>query len=107
MPHLPVSQRVALRGRAACQVGVARDLLCLAPTDRVSFKRGDSGSLDQKALREFDLNARFGPCVGVTRLQRWERAQAFDLDPPAHVQALILAHPGDTAYEQCLWNDAL
>ena len=24
----------------------------------------------------------YGPCIGVTRLQRWERAEALGLDPP-------------------------
>jgi hypothetical protein len=24
----------------------------------------------------------YGPCIGVTRLQRWERAEALDLNPP-------------------------
>ncbi|KAJ7678199.1 DNA polymerase delta, subunit 4-domain-containing protein [Mycena polygramma] len=33
-------------------------------------------------LRVFDLSYEYGPCVGVTRLERWERAFALGLDPP-------------------------
>lgn len=33
--------------------------------------------------------SRFGPCTGVTRLQRWERAAKLGLDPPAEVPELV------------------
>lgn len=36
----------------------------------------------------FDIRVRsyeYGPCVGVTRLERWERAQAMGLNPPDEV----------------------
>ncbi|KAH9057458.1 DNA polymerase delta, subunit 4-domain-containing protein [Lactarius vividus] len=33
-------------------------------------------------LRIFDLSYEYGPCVGVTRMERWERASALGLDPP-------------------------
>lgn len=32
----------------------------------------------------------FGPCVGVTRLERWERAQALGLNPPSEVSSDLL-----------------
>lgn len=35
-------------------------------------------------LRKFDLNPRFGPFVGIDRLDRWERAERFGLNP--HLQ---------------------
>ncbi|KAL4431950.1 hypothetical protein ABPG77_000217 [Micractinium sp. CCAP 211/92] len=44
---------------------------------------------DEAALRQFDLDSRFGPCTGVTRLQRWERAAKLGLDPPAEVPELV------------------
>lgn len=37
-------------------------------------------------LRVFDLTPDYGPCVGVTRLQRWERAQEWGLEPPKEVR---------------------
>ncbi|TFY54141.1 hypothetical protein EVG20_g9831 [Dentipellis fragilis] len=33
-------------------------------------------------LRVFDLSYEYGPCVGVSRLERWERAEALGLNPP-------------------------
>ena len=36
-------------------------------------------------LRIFDMTSRYGPCVGVTRLQRWERAKKWGLNPPEEV----------------------
>lgn len=35
---------------------------------------------------------RFGPCTGVTRLQRWERAYRLGLEPPAEVPELVRRH---------------
>jgi DNA polymerase delta, subunit 4 len=38
----------------------------------------------------------YGPCVGVTRLERWERAAALGLNPPPEVNlsklTIILIH---------------
>ncbi len=30
----------------------------------------------------------YGPCIGMTRLQRWERADALGLNPPLAVSTL-------------------
>ncbi len=38
----------------------------------------------------FDLSYEYGPCVGVTRLERWERALALGLNPPAEVSFIPL-----------------
>ncbi|KAK6363814.1 hypothetical protein TWF730_001222 [Orbilia blumenaviensis] len=44
----------------------------------------------EKILRHFDLSSQYGPCVGVTRLKRWERAQRLGLEPPIEVLAVLL-----------------
>ena len=31
------------------------------------------------------MTASYGPCVGMTRLQRWERAKKWGLNPPEEV----------------------
>ena len=36
-------------------------------------------------LRQFDMTYRYGPCVGITRTTRWERARRLGLDPPSEV----------------------
>ncbi|CAJ1935916.1 unnamed protein product [Sphenostylis stenocarpa] len=43
----------------------------------------------EKLLRQFDLNMACGPCVGITRLERWERAQSLGLNPPLEIESLL------------------
>lgn len=40
-------------------------------------------------LRDFDLTGRYGPCVGITRLERFERAQRMKMDPPAVIGKIL------------------
>uniref|UniRef100_A0ACD5Y049 Uncharacterized protein n=1 Tax=Avena sativa TaxID=4498 RepID=A0ACD5Y049_AVESA len=76
------------------------------------------GSLDLKddfgeqeeQLRQFDLDMKFGPCIGVNRLQRWERASAMGLQPPPHLWDL-LTHASSVKNRnnggpspECLWE---
>ncbi|KAK6356561.1 hypothetical protein TWF718_000912 [Orbilia javanica] len=44
----------------------------------------------EKILRHFDLSSQYGPCVGVTRFKRWERAERLGLGPPIEVLAVLL-----------------
>lgn len=41
-------------------------------------------------LRRWDLSYEYGPCVGMTRLERWERAEKLGLNPPEMVTRLLL-----------------
>jgi hypothetical protein len=45
-------------------------------------------------LRMFDLDVRYGPCVGISRLERWERAQALGLEPPLLVREVLTSASG-------------
>ncbi|KAI0701136.1 DNA polymerase delta, subunit 4-domain-containing protein [Cerioporus squamosus] len=56
-------------------------------------------------LRVFDLSYEYGPCVGVSRLERWERAQALGLSPPPEVKEILLTEEGstDTQYTQSVF----
>ncbi|KAM8841805.1 DNA polymerase delta subunit 4 isoform 1-T1 [Synchiropus picturatus] len=56
-------------------------------------------------LRQFDLDWRFGPCTGISRLQRWERAQLHGLSPPEEIRYLLLQTHTDPEYSQSLWSD--
>ncbi|XP_027338264.1 DNA polymerase delta subunit 4-like [Abrus precatorius] len=56
---------------------------------------------EEKILREFDMNVAYGPCIGLTRLERWERAHKFGLNPPQHIKILL---ESDKAQLECLWN---
>lgn len=66
--------------------------------------------MDEKILRHFDLSTQYGvcnaitstytlhnllihtiqPCIGITRVRRWRRANMLDLDPPIEVLAVLL-----------------
>jgi len=45
-------------------------------------------------LRVFDLSYQYGPCIGVSRLERWERASALGLNPPNEVHEILLTKQG-------------
>ncbi|BFZ62562.1 hypothetical protein YB2330_003663 [Saitoella coloradoensis] len=47
-----------------------------------------------KILRNFDLTYKYGPCVGLTRLQRWERAEKMGLEPPSEVRRILMTVEG-------------
>ena len=47
----------------------------------------------QDTLNLFDLNPRYGPFAGIDRMERWERAKSFGLNPPEGIKALLEAHP--------------
>ncbi|BFZ04737.1 hypothetical protein BsWGS_07776 [Bradybaena similaris] len=56
-------------------------------------------------LKKFDLTLEYGPCIGITRLERWERADKHGLNPPTEVRTIISKHSKDETYIECLWND--
>jgi len=49
--------------------------------------------LIERKLRIFDLNPRFGPFVGIKRIDRWKRAEDFKLNPPMAIWKLMQANP--------------
>lgn len=40
-------------------------------------------------LSRFDYDSRYGPCSGLTRLERWERAKRLGLRPEVEVRTYI------------------
>ncbi|RLN04300.1 delta DNA polymerase [Panicum miliaceum] len=52
----------------------------------------------ERAAREFDMDMRYGPCLGLTRAQRLRRAAALGLAPPP---ALLAICADD---QPCLWE---
>lgn len=40
-------------------------------------------------LKQFDMTLKYGPCVGKTRLERWNRAKVYALDPPIKVLEIL------------------
>mmetsp|Transcript_10715 Transcript_10715/g.66043 ORF Transcript_10715/g.66043 Transcript_10715/m.66043 type:complete len:104 (-) Transcript_10715:56-367(-) len=65
-----------------------------------------SGEEEEEALerlRGFDLDPRFGPCMGMTRIDRWERAEKLGLDPPPRVKTLLETRKY-RGYQDCIWE---
>lgn len=59
----------------------------------------------EKVLRSFDMDMSYGPCIGLTRLERWHRAQRLGLSPPPEVLSLLETGPGGpAASNDCLWE---
>ncbi|KIP05551.1 hypothetical protein PHLGIDRAFT_128811 [Phlebiopsis gigantea 11061_1 CR5-6] len=56
-------------------------------------------SMEDHILRFFDLSYEFGPCIGVSRLQRWDRAEALGLNPPIVVKQLLTNEDGSERIE--------
>ncbi|XP_034400272.1 DNA polymerase delta subunit 4 isoform X2 [Cyclopterus lumpus] len=56
-------------------------------------------------LRQFDLDWRFGPCTGISRQQRWERAKRHGLSPPEEVRDLLLQTHTGPDYNLSLWSE--
>ncbi|RFU81324.1 dna polymerase delta subunit 4 [Trichoderma arundinaceum] len=55
--------------------------------------------LGEKVLRYFDVSSQYGiviniiaskPCIGMTRLKRWQRAERLGLSPPIEVLAVLV-----------------
>ncbi|EQL04161.1 hypothetical protein G6O67_005870 [Ophiocordyceps sinensis] len=46
--------------------------------------------VSEKILRYFDVSSQYGPCIGLDRIKRWQRAHRLGLDPPIEVLAVLL-----------------
>ncbi|BAT06520.1 uncharacterized protein [Oryza sativa Japonica Group] len=53
----------------------------------------DLGDEVEEQLQQFDMDMTYGPCIGMTRLRRWERAAAMGLRPPPRLRDLLLPPP--------------
>ncbi|KAM3856845.1 DNA polymerase delta subunit 4 isoform 1-T1 [Vipera latastei] len=56
-------------------------------------------------LKQFDLSWQYGPCTGITRMQRWERAKFLGLNPPTTVWDLLLKCNKDPFVMYSLWHE--
>ncbi|KAL0242353.1 hypothetical protein I308_105982 [Cryptococcus tetragattii IND107] len=57
-------------------------------------------------LRVFDMTAKYGPCVGISRLDRWKRAQKLGLEPPEEICMILTTQQGqeDPSYRENVLN---
>lgn len=69
---------------------------------RSAEEQDDDDDDVEEILRQFDLNLAYGPCLGLSRLARWERARGIGLNPSQHVKDVLeLCAGGDS---ECLWE---
>ncbi|XP_077575216.1 DNA polymerase delta subunit 4 isoform X2 [Stigmatopora nigra] len=81
---------------------VKRDEKSPSPTQDAEIS---SLNQDQEKLRQFDLDWKFGPCTGISRLQRWERAKLHGLNPPEDIRDLLLLKQDGQDYNLSLWSE--
>ncbi|GAB4823375.1 hypothetical protein N2152v2_010421 [Parachlorella kessleri] len=95
-----VSRKAAHEQAVPSSYGVAVTPAVVDPPTSPS----SSAQEDEAVLRQFDLDSKFGPCSGMSRLERWERAVRLGLDPPVQVRELVLRHGESTITNRCLWE---
>mmetsp|Transcript_16332 Transcript_16332/g.40274 ORF Transcript_16332/g.40274 Transcript_16332/m.40274 type:complete len:143 (-) Transcript_16332:204-632(-) len=58
----------------------------------------------EEKLKGFDMDASYGPCIGITRLERWNRAKKFGLDPPIEIREIL---EDGNCHDHSAWDDLL
>ena len=64
----------------------------------------ESQSTIHTILRDFDLSPRYGPCVGITRLDRYRRAEKMGLKPPVEVLQILETEEGERDWNTDLFS---
>ncbi|PNW82761.1 hypothetical protein CHLRE_06g292950v5 [Chlamydomonas reinhardtii] len=112
-PGAPVGPATPAKTTRASGKRKAQELENATPAPEVLARSQGEGAVsradlsqDEQKLRKFDLTTKFGPCAGISRLERWERAAKFGLGPPEEVRAIILAAGGaGSAADKGLWHE--
>ncbi|CAO3635225.1 unnamed protein product [Cunninghamella echinulata] len=78
-------------------------LMTLSSPKLIEIHQDHLSSID-KMLRSFDLDYKYGPCIGMSRLDRWERAFYLGLNPPNRIKNILVNN--DHQYQQPLYYEA-
>eukprot|EP00126_Sphaerothecum_destruens_P009917 Sdes_comp20627_c0_seq3m15765 len=62
------------------------------PEKNSSPKSNDANEEIFALLKSFDLNYKFGPCIGISRKKRWEIANRNGLNPPEKILEILEKH---------------
>jgi len=62
---------------------------------------------EEQELRHFDLDLRFGPSIGIGRLNRWLRALRLGLKPPPSVLQILESLDDEDPAHQTSWSKRL
>ena len=60
--------------------------------------------IEMRLRQSFDMETKFGPVSGLTRLERFERAEKLQLSPPSWVKKVIVAHGVDSDLNQHVFS---
>ncbi|KAI8080354.1 DNA polymerase delta, subunit 4-domain-containing protein [Thamnidium elegans] len=72
-------------------------------TEELEIHRERLRNETDRMLRSFDLNYKYGPCVGIKRIDRWERANNLGLNPPESVKEDLVGAK-TSMYQECLFS---
>jgi len=78
-----------------------------AKVNGLPFIHGEDLNKIHHILRTFDLSYRYGPCVGMTRMERWSRAKEMGLEPPMEIKEILETKQGveQDEYKQSVFFD--
>jgi len=67
---------------------------------------GENQTKVHEILRVFDLSDEYGPCIGVTRMERWQRANDMDMNPPPEVYEILSTQEAreKEEYSKCVFE---
>jgi len=96
----------------AALVATARSIEANRMTPFGSFLNGmkltkvhpENQSTIHTILRNFDLSPRYGPCVGMTRMERYRRAEKMGLNPPIEVLQILETEEGQRDWNTDLFS---
>ncbi|KAJ2915928.1 hypothetical protein MD484_g4490, partial [Candolleomyces efflorescens] len=102
-PAIDVASRPHLNVKSTEYNDISRDTKVKMGYSRTIHGLKDQNRVDD-ILRIFDMDYEYGPCIGMTRLERWERANAIGLNPPAEVYDILMTQEGLTQprYSDCV-----
>ena len=73
--------------KASAKSGAAQPTALVSHGGKLDLQ--DDYTACEAMLRQFDMNMAYGPCAGMTRTARWERAQKLGLNPPQEIEKLL------------------
>ena len=71
---------------------------------RLTTVHAENQSTIHTILRNFDLSPRYGPCVGMTRMERYRRAEKMGLKPPIEVLQILETQEGQREWNTDLFS---
>jgi len=79
--------------------------LSRAMTNGLEFIHDSDQTQVHHILRTFDLSYQYGPCIGMTRLERWLRAEEMGLNPPEEIKEILETKQGveEEGYRECVF----